>query len=273
MTAVLVSVRDGVATLTLNRPEKLNAFRREDYDTLIAALDQVEADDAVRATVLTGAGRGFCAGTDLSAGFDLPVGGDPSTGEGVPPDLGGRVALRLFRCSKPLIAAVNGAAMGFGASLTLPCDFRIAATTARFGFVFSRRGIAADACSSWFLPRVVGLPRAVDWLLTGRQFEADEALASGLVSRLLPPEDLLSAAQEIGLDLALNCSPLSLALNRRLVWQMAAAPHPELAHRMESRAMVVALLGPDPAEGIEAYRNRRPPRFTAIAKGAAVLDD
>jgi enoyl-CoA hydratase/carnithine racemase len=156
--------------------------------------------------------------------------------------------------------------------LVLPCDFRLAATTARFGFVFSRRGISADGCSSWFLPRIVGLPRASDWLLTGRVFEADEALATGLVSQLLPPEDLLPAAQNIARDLAQNCSPLSLALIRQTVWQMAGAPHPELAHQMESRALVATLLGPDPAEGIEAFKNRRPPRFTAAAQGASILD-
>ncbi len=271
MSAVLISVQDGVATLTLNRPEKLNAFRRQDYDSLIAALDVAESDSTVRVTLLTGAGRGFCAGTDLSDGFDLPTGGDPATGAGVPPDLGGRVALRLYRCLKPVIAAVNGAAMGFGASLTLPCDFRLASTTARFGFVFSRRGISADGCSSWFLPRIVGLPRAADWLLSGRMITAEEALACGLVSRLLPPEELMPSAMALARDLAQNCAPLSMALNRRLLWQMSAAASPEAAHLMESRAMVATLTGPDPAEGVQAFRKKRPPQFTARAEGAAVL--
>ena len=196
MSAVLISVRDEVATLTLNRPEKLNAFRRQDYDSLIAAIDAAETDPAVRVTVLTGAGRGFCAGTDLSDGFDLPSGGDPATGEGVPPDLGGRVALRLYRCLKPVIAAVNGAAMGFGASLCLPCDFRIASTSARFGFVFARRGISADGCCSWFLPRIVGLPRAADWLLSGRMITAEEA--PGHRPCLAPAAICGSAARSLG---------------------------------------------------------------------------
>ena len=260
-----------MATLTLNRPEKLNAFRRQDYDSLIAAIDAAETDPAVRVTVLTGAGRGFCAGTDLSDGFDLPSGGDPATGEGVPPDLGGRVALRLYRCLKPVIAAVNGAAMGFGASLCLPCDFRIASTSARFGFVFARRGISADGCCSWFLPRIVGLPRAADWLLSGRMITAEEALATGLVSRLLPSADLLPEALALAQDLARNCAPLSMALNRRLLWQMSAAASPQEAHLLESRAMVATLTGPDPKEGVLAFREKRPPQFTAPADRAAVL--
>ena len=272
MTAVLYESREGIATLTLSRPERLNAMRREDYDALIAAIDRAEADRTARVLILTGAGRAFCAGTDLSDGFDLPAGGDPATGQDVPPDLGGRVSLRLFRCRKPVIAAINGAAVGFGASVTLPADFRLAATGARFGFVFSRRGIAADGCSSWFLPRVVGLPCAADWLLTGRMIEAEEALARGLVSRLVEPGQLMAEARALALDLVQNTSPLSLAVNRRLLWLAAGQGSPEAAHRLESRAMVATLAGPDPAEGAAAFQARRAPVFGTDALDADFLE-
>lgn len=272
MSAVLYESSGGVATLTLSRPERLNAMRREDYDRLVAAIDRAEADRTARVLVLTGAGRAFCAGTDLSDGFDLPAGGDPATGRDVPADLGGRVTLRLFRCRKPVIAAINGAAVGFGASLALPADFRLAATGARFGFVFSRRGIAADGCSSWFLPRIVGLPRAADWLLTGRMIEAGEALAAGLVSRLVDPDRLMAEARGLAEDLARTASPLSLAVNRRLLWLAAGLASPHEAHRLESRAMAATLAGPDPAEGAAAFQARRAPVFTTDAADADFLD-
>ncbi|MCF1707936.1 enoyl-CoA hydratase-related protein [Tabrizicola sp. J26] len=263
--------QDWVAELTLDRPEKFNAMRAGDYDLLLSLLEKVEADADVRVLILTGAGRAFCAGTDLSDGFDLPAGGDPATGAGVPPDLGGRVALRLFSFRKPVIAAINGAAIGFGATLTLPCDFRLAVPEARFGFVFSRRGIAADGCSSWFLPRIVGPTKAADWLLTGRMFDAAEAQASGLLTRIAPAEALLKEARLLASDLASNCSPLSLAVNRQLLWQMAGAPHPFLAHQLESRAMVATLAGPDPAEGARAFREKRSPTFRSNAAAAEFI--
>jgi enoyl-CoA hydratase/carnithine racemase len=257
------SVDANIATIALNRPDKLNAARAATYDELMAAFDAADADEAVRAVIVTGRGRAFCAGTDLSGGgFSLPRGGDPATGEGIPADLGGRVTLRLYDMRKPIIGAINGPAVGFGATFLLPMDYRLASSTARFGFVFSRRGIAAESCSSWFLPRIVGITAALDWMLTGRIIDAGEALRKGLVSEVAAPEELLPKATAIAREIADNTAPASVALNRQLLWRMLGANHPLEAHRLESRAIAATVGSPDAAEGARAFLEKRPPNFT-----------
>lgn len=257
------AVSNGVATVTLNRPGKLNAFTRRMRDDLIEAFSSADADDAVRAVIVTGAGTAFCAGADLSAGgstFDYAKRDDAGLEDHR--DGGGRVSLRIFESKKPVIAAVNGAAVGVGVTMTLPMDIRIASTSARFGFVFARRGIVPEACSSWFLPKVVGLSQAAEWLYTGRVFGADEALAGGLVSRVVPPEQLLPAAMAIAREIADNTSPVAVALSRQMLWRMAGADHPMEAHKVDSRGIFAMGAAPDVKEGIAAFKEKRPPRFT-----------
>jgi enoyl-CoA hydratase/carnithine racemase len=261
MDEIIYDVKDGVATLTLNRPDKLNAFTRRMRDELIAAYERADADDAVRVIIVTGAGRAFCAGADLSAGtstFDYAKRGveDEERRDG-----GGRVSLAVYSLKKPVIAAVNGAAVGVGVTMTLPMDIRIASSAARFGFVFARRGIVPEACSSWFLPKVVGLSRAAEWLYTGRVFDAAEALAGGLVSRVVPPEELLPAANALAREIADNTSAVSVALSRQMLWRMAGAGHPMEAHKVDSRGIYAMGASPDVAEGIASFKEKRQPRF------------
>jgi len=259
-------VADRVATITLDRPDKLNAFTRLMRDQLIAAFGQADADDEVRAVIVTGAGRAFCAGADLSAGastFDHAKRDDAGL-EGQR-DGGGRVSLRIFESKKPVIAAVNGAAGGVGVTMTLPMDIRIASSAARFGFVFARRGIVPEACSSWFLPRVVGINQAAEWLYTGRVFGAEEALAGGLVSRVVPPEELLPAARALAREIADNTSAVAVALARQMLWRMAGADHPMEAHKVDSRGIIAMGASPDVAEGIAAFKEKRAPRFVMKA--------
>jgi len=265
-------IQGAAAVLHFNRPDRMNAARTQTHADLIAAIDRAEADPKVRCLILTGNGRAFCAGTDIAEGFDLPTGGDPRTGEGVPPDIGGAAVLRLFRLNKPVIAAVNGAAVGFGASLTLACDIRLAANTAKWGFVFARRGIAAESCSSWFLPRVVGVQTALDWMLTGRMVLAAEALTTGLVKEVLPQDELLDAALGIAAEIAENTAPVSVAMNRKLVWRMMGASHPAEAHALESRAIAARLMHPDSTEGVAAFAERRAPAFAPDLDAADVMD-
>jgi len=258
-------VTDRVLTITLQRPDKLNAFTRRMRDELINAFERADADDEVRVVIVTGAGRAFCAGADLSAGtatFNYAKRGveDEERRDG-----GGRVSLRIFESKKPVIAAINGPAVGVGVTMTLPMDIRIASSAARFGFVFSRRGIVPEACSSWFLPKVVGLSRAAEWLYTGRVFDAAEALAGGLVSRVVPPEDLLPAAMALAREIADNTSAVSVALSRQMLWRMAGADHPMEAHKVDSRGIYAMGASPDVAEGIAAFKEKRPPRFTMKA--------
>ena len=241
---ILYDVADGVATITLNRPDKLNAFTAGMMVDLIQAFDLTDADDAVRAVIVTGAGRAFCAGADLSGGagtFDRTNPQALEREEGKVGDLyrdgGGRVTLRIFDSLKPVIAAVNGPAVGVGVTMQLPMDIRIASTDARFGFVFARRGITPEAASSWFLPKVVGLSTALEWCYTGRVFPASEALERGLVRSLHAPEDLLPAARAIAREIADNTAPVSVALTRQMLWRMAGADHPMHAHRADSRAI------------------------------------
>jgi enoyl-CoA hydratase/carnithine racemase len=261
---LLYAVDDGVATLTLNRPDKLNAFTAQMRDELIAAFDLTDDDDAVRAVVITGAGRAFCAGADLAAGgntFDYAKRQDPRreatmTGD-VYRDGGGQVTLRIFRSLKPVIGAINGAAVGIGATMQLPMDVRVASTQARFGFVFARRGITPEAASSWFLPRLVGMQTALEWCISGRVFAADEALARGLVRSVHEPADLLGAAQALAREMTRHSAPVSVALTRQLLWRMAGAAHPMDAHRLDSRAIQSRGQAQDVREGVGAFLEKR----------------
>jgi len=262
----------GIVTIWLNRPDKLNAARKETHDELLAALSRADEDDDVRVVVVSGRGRAFCAGTDLSGGFSLPSGGDPATGEGVPADLGGRVTLRLFDMRKPVIGAINGVAVGFGATFLLPMDVRLASSEARFGFVFSRRGIVAESCSSWFLPRLVGIPTALDWMITGRLISAEEALKAGLVQKVLPPDHLLAEAMTLAQDIVKQTAPVSVAVNRQLLWKMMGADHPRIAHALESRALSATLAHPDSAEGARSFAEKRPAEFRGRISEAAFMD-
>ncbi len=266
------SVENRVATIAFDRPDKLNAARGETHDEIVKALDAADADEAVRAVIVTGNGRAFCAGTDLSSGFRLPSEGDPATGEGIQSDLGGVTALRLFEMKKPVIGAINGVAVGFGATFPLPMDFRLASSDARFSFIFARRGIVAKSCSSWFLPRLVGIPTALDWMLTGRMIDAEEALAKGLVSEVLAPGDLLPRAKAIAQDIVQNTSPASVALNRQLLWRALGAAHPFESHVFESRAIAATLTMPDSVEGAKAFLEKRPPNFTTKVSDTAFTD-
>jgi enoyl-CoA hydratase/carnithine racemase len=257
-------VTDRVLTITLNRPDQLNAFTVRMCRELIAAFDQADADDEVRAIVVTGAGRAFCAGADLSGGsgsFDQP---NPEFEQIVRDqrDGGGLVTLRIFESKKPVIAAINGPAVGVGITMTLPMDIRIAANTARIGFVFSRRGLVPEACSSWFLPRVVGIGRATEWVYTGRVFNADEAFASGLVTRLVNPGDLLPTAYGIAREIAENTSAISVTLSRQLLWRMLGADHPMEAHKIDSKCIFWLGQSADVYEGVGAFLGKRRPNFT-----------
>ncbi|WP_322048931.1 crotonase/enoyl-CoA hydratase family protein [Paraburkholderia sp. J67] len=257
------AVEDGVATITLHRPEKLNAFTATMMQELIAAFDATDADDAVRCVIVTGSGRAFCAGADLSSGgetFDYAKRLGTSV-ETVHRDGGGRVALRIFRSLKPVIAAVNGPAVGIGVTMQLPMDIRLASSDAKFGFVFGRRGITPEAASSWFLSRVVGISSALEWCYTGRVFTADEALARGLVRSVHAPDDLLPAAWALAREIADNVAPVSAAISRQMIWRMAGASHPMEAHRLDSRAIQSRGRSADAAEGVSAFLEKRPAAF------------
>jgi enoyl-CoA hydratase/carnithine racemase len=253
-------LRDRILTITLHRPERLNAFTSQMLRELLAALDQADADDEVRVILFTGEGRAFCAGADLGSGGDTFDASEQESEE-AHRDGGGLLTLRLFQCRKPVIAAVNGPAVGVGATMTLPMDIRIASEKARFGFVFARRGIVPEACSSWFLPRVVGISRAMEWVATGRLFPAQEALEGGLVSRVVPPEELLPAARGIAAEIAENTSAISVCLARHLLWRMLGADHPMEAHRLDSRAIYAMGRSPDAYEGVSSFLEKRPPCF------------
>ena len=263
-TQIDYAVDDGVATITLDRPEALNAFTDRMREELLDVLDRIDADDDVRAVVVTGAGRGFCAGADLSAGgstFDPQARDDGGGPREVRRDGGGQVALRIHACHKPVIAAINGPAVGVGITMTLPMDVRLVARGARMGFVFTRRGIVPEACSSWFLPRVVGISQAQEWVFTGRVFDAEEALRGGLVRSVHDPEELLPAAHELAREIAEHTSAVSVALARRMLWGMLGADHPMAAHRMDSYAMAVMGASADAAEGVTSFLEKRPARF------------
>lgn len=265
---LLYSVEDGIATITLNRPDKLNAFNTDMLRDMTAAFDQTDADDAVKVVIVTGAGRAFCAGADLSAGastFDYDKrGGDDKearTQDGVHRDGGGLLTLRIFQSLKPVIAAVNGVGVGVGATMQLAMDIRLASTEARYGFVFNRRGIHLEAASSWFLPKLVGVQQALEWCYTGRIFGAQEALDAGLVRSLHAPDDLLPAAKALAREIADNTAPVSNALTRQLVWRMAGASHPMEAHRFDSRGIQARGRQSDAKEGVTSFLEKRAPSF------------
>lgn len=273
---ITYAVADNIATLTLHRPDKMNAFTGVMMAEMIDAFDRADADDNVRVVIVTGAGRAFCAGADLSAGaktFDYSARSDRPEKAGAETngaidwsseavrDGGGRLTLRIFESKKPVIGAINGAAVGVGATMQLPMDIRIASETARFGFVFARRGIVPEACSSWFLPRLVGISRAMEWCSTGRVFDAQEALAGGLVSRVVKPEDLLATAHALAREIADNTAPVSIALTRQMLWRMLGADHPMEAHKIDSRAIFARGRQGDAREGVVSFLEKRPAKF------------
>ncbi len=256
---IRTELRDHVLTVTLHRPDKLNAFTGTMLAELLDVIDRVDVDDDIRVALVTGAGRGFCAGADLGEG------GSSFRREGEQEeehrDGGGLLTLRLFESTKAWIAAVNGPAVGVGVTMTLPMDVRIASDAARFGFVFARRGLVPEAASSWFLPRVVGISQAMEWVATGRVFPASEALAGGLVSRVVPADELLDAARATAAEIAEHTSAISVALSRQMMWKLLGAPHPMEAHRLDSKAIYALGRGADAREGIESFLEKRPPRF------------
>ena len=276
---LLYEVSDHVLTITLNRPDRLNAFTGTMMNELIAAFDAADADDEVRAIIVTGAGRAFCAGADLSEGtktFDFAARADRPDKQGTPQrpdggidyshesvrDGGGRVSLRIYECLKPVIAAINGAAVGIGATMLLPMDIRIASSDARFGFVFNRRGITPEACSSWFLPRAVGISQALEWTYSGRVFPAREALDGRLVSKVVAPEALMETARALAREIADNSAPVSVALTRQMMWRMLGADHPMEAHKVDSRSIYARGRMQDVKEGISSFLEKRSPVFT-----------
>jgi enoyl-CoA hydratase/carnithine racemase len=254
-------VADSVLTLTMNRPDRLNAWTPTMLTELLEAFDRSDADDDVRVVIVTGAGRGFCAGADLEAGGSTFDYRERGVQDEVPRDGGGRFALRVFASKKPVIAAINGPAVGVGATMTLPMDIRLASTTAKMGFVFTRRGIVPEACSSWFLPRVVGISQAMEWAASGRVFGAEEALAGRLVRSLHAPDELLPAAHALAREIVENTAPVSVALARRLMWDMLGAEHPMVAHRADSRAMLARGQSADVREGVTSFLEKRSPSF------------
>jgi enoyl-CoA hydratase/carnithine racemase len=260
-----------VATVTLDRPDRLNAFTVRMQREMVAALDEIDADDRVRAVIVTGAGRGFCAGADLASGGDT-FNGDAQQGDGGAiegghremehRDEGGLLTLRIFECTKPVIAAINGPSVGVGATMTLPMDVRLASTQSKFGFVFARRGIVPEACSSWFLPRLVGISRAAEWCYSGRIFGPEEALAGGLVRSIHQPDELLGAAQELAEEIAHNTSAVSVAMTRAMLWRMLGEPHPMAAHEVDSPGIAYLGKSADAREGVVSFLEKRPPAFT-----------
>ncbi|MFC9556178.1 enoyl-CoA hydratase-related protein [Rhodococcus sp. NPDC056960] len=258
---VVLERHEEIAVVRLNRPERLNAFTLAVRDRIIEVFDECDADDSIRAIVLTGTGRAFCAGADLAAGGDTFVSeDDPDTGE-APPDSGGQTSLRIYRSTKPVIAAINGPAAGVGVTMTLPADVRIASDTAKFGFVFTRRGLVPEGCSTWFLPRIVGISTAVEWTVGGKMVSAAEALERGLVREVVPADRVLSRAIEVARELATGTSPVSVALTRQLMWRMLGADSPEVAHRAESIAIHVRGTSADVREGVAAFLDKRQPDF------------
>lgn len=267
---IATEAADGIMTITLDRPERLNAFTVQMQHELVAALDEADEERDVRCVVVTGRGRGFCAGADLGAGggsFDrgAAAGAGGAVGAGATPDRprdeGGLVSLRIFNCTKPVIAAINGPAVGVGVTMTLPMDIRLAAESARFGFVFARRGLVPEAASSWFLPRVVGISRAAEWCYTGRVFGAEEALAAGLVRSVHADGELLDAAYGLAEEIASATSPVSVTLTRQMLWRMLGEDHPMAAHRVDSAAIDALGRGADVREGVVSFLEKRPPAF------------
>jgi len=264
-TQIVYEVTGSTATITLNRPDQLNAFTGTMMHELIAAFDRADADDTVRAVIVTGAGRAFCAGADLSSGvdtFDHDARGRVGEGGQAPRDGGGLVVLRIFESRKPVIGAINGSAVGVGLTMTLPMDIRIVADHAKLGFVFAGRGIAPDGAASWFLPRIVGIGQALEWVLTTRVFRAEEALAGGLVRSIHPAEAVLGVAQTLADEIAANSAPVSAVVSRGLLWRMLGEGHPMAAHRADSDAIYHLGRQPDAGEGVLAFLEKRPAAWT-----------
>ena len=257
-------VADQIAMITLFRPDRLNAFTRTMCRELVEAFDRTDADDNIRAVIVTGAGdRAFCAGADLSSGAETFVrgGGDKSEQQDIPLDEGGIAALRIYQSKKPVIGAINGAAVGIGATLTLPMDIRLASTSARFGFVFARRGLVPEAGSSWFLPRVVGISRALEWCYSGRMVSAHEACSTGLVRKLYRPDELIPVARAVARTFTELTSPVSITLTRQMLWRMLSVDDPIEALRTESRALYLLGTSRDVQEGIESFLEKRTAQF------------
>ncbi len=260
---ISVNTKDQVLTVTLNRPSKLNAFTTEMCFELIDIIDKADNDESIGAIIFTGAGSAFCAGADLSGKgktFNYDKRSDKING--VAPDRGGLLTLKLFDCKKPLISAVNGAAVGIGVTMQLPMDIRIASTNARFGFVFTNRGVVPEACSSWFLPRIVGISKALEWCFSGKIFDHQEALAGGLISEITTPEDLLLRAEAIANEFIQRSAPVSLALTRQMLWKMLGTDHPMEAHKIDSRGIQDRGISKDGIEGIESFLEKRDPKFS-----------
>ena len=265
-TQIIVTKADGVATITLNRPDKMNAYTRTMGEEIMAAMDDIDADDTVRAVIFTGSGeRAFCAGADLTPEGGGHVFSDPTQVDDLSDpkvrDGGGLLTLRLFESKKPLISACNGVAVGVGATMQLAMDIRLASSTARYGFVFARRGIVPEAASSWFLPRIVGISQALEWCYTGRIFDADEAKTGGLVRSVHAPEDLLHAAKTLALEIAENTSAISVSMTRAMMWRLSATDHPMEAHKIDSRAIYRLSRGDDAKEGIASFLEKRKPMY------------
>lgn len=263
-TQIDYSVTDAIATITLQRPDRLNAFTQVMAGELVAACDLADDDDDVRAVVVTGSGRAFCAGADLdpkAVEFSQAPDAELLFDDGVPRDTGGVVALRFAAMLKPVIAAINGPAVGIGATMTLPMDIRIASDTARFGFVFVRRSLVPEAASSWFLPRVVGMSKAMEWVVTGRVFDATEAHAAGLVSEVIADGGVLEAAYRLAGEIAENGSPVAVAAAKQMLWAMSGADNPWAAHELDSRVLQELFASADFAEGVAAFLQRRKPQF------------
>ena len=265
---LLYDVADGICTITLNRPEKLNAFNTQMMQEMMAAFDATDADDAVRVVIVTGAGRAFCAGADLSAGAETfnydardALHREARMREGVQRDGGGWLTMRIFESLKPVISACNGAAVGVGVTMQLAMDIRMASDTARYGFVFARRGLNPEAASSWFLPHLVGVQAALEWCYTGRIFPAQEALDKGLVRSVHAPDDLLPAARALAREIADNTAPVSIAVTRQLIWRMAGAAHPMQAHQADSRGIQARGKSGDAREGVSSFLEKRPPNY------------
>ncbi len=263
--SIQCNLEDRILTMVLNRPDKLNAVTEEMLKEMIDAFDRAEGDDRVRVIIVTGAGRAFCAGADLSNRGNTWMYHSEKLEEHR--DAGGLVTLKIFEMKKPVIAAINGPAVGFGITMTLPMDIRIASESARMGFAFTRRGIVPDACCTWFLPRIVGISRAAEWTLTGRVFSAQEAWQNGLVSRVEPHEKLLKTAREIAREIADHTSAVSVALTRQLLWRMLGADHPMEAHKIDSQCMYYMGKSPDSSEGVISFLEKRPPRFEMKPSG------
>jgi enoyl-CoA hydratase/carnithine racemase len=261
---ITYEVADNIATLTMNRPDQLNAFTGRMMNEMIDAFDRSDADDDVRAVIVTGAGRGFCAGADLSGGgatFDTDAQGAKREATGVPRDGGGLLTLRIFESLKPVIAAINGPAVGVGITMTLPMDIRLAADDAKIGFVFAKRGLVPEAASSYFLTRAVGISRAMEWVATGRVFPAQEALDGGLVRSIHPKSELLDVARSLGREIAENTAPVSVALSRQMLWRMLGADHPMEAHKIDSRAIDTRGASADVREGVLSFLEKRPASY------------